>query len=44
MKMVDFSAETPYACQKNYKIFQAAVNKLNLPIVWVLAGSLHLGG
>ena len=32
MKMVDFSAETPYACQKNYKIFQAAVNKLNLPI------------
>lgn len=33
MKALDFTASTPYDCQKNYNVLKSVINKLKLPIV-----------
>lgn len=33
MKQLDFSASTPYDCQKNYNVLKSVINKLKLPLV-----------
>ena len=38
MKNLNFSASTPYECQKNYRILRKAFEKLSIPIVQISAG------
>ena len=33
MKNLNFSASSPYECQKNYRILRKAFDKLSIPIV-----------
>lgn len=38
MKNLNFSASTPYECQKNYRILRKAFEKLSIPIVPISVG------
>lgn len=38
MKNLNFSASSPYECQKNYRILRKAFDKLSIPIVHLPVG------